>query len=38
MAVFSDVDIRKIVNNKELVITPYNLSQLTGVGYDLSIG
>ena len=38
MAVFSDIDIKYNVNKKGLVINPFNLSQLTGVGYDLTIG
>jgi len=38
MAVLSDIDIQNIVNKKGLVINPFNLAQLTGVGYDLTIG
>lgn len=38
MAVFSDIDIKYNVNKKGLVINPFNLSQPTGVGYDLTIG
>lgn len=38
MAVLSDNDIRKIINKKGIVITPYNDNRITGVGYDLGIG
>lgn len=38
MAILSDININNIVNKKDLVIIPYDSSQLTGVGYDLKIG
>ncbi len=38
MGIYSDKKIGKIINKRELVIHPYNADNLTGIGYDLTIG
>ena len=35
---FTDINILRVVNKKDLVIHPFNKDRITGVGYDLSIG